>query len=259
METPNNEQIISRLLGEQQAATPQQTLIADENQVMITTSRVVGIRYRVYFLIALVAVIVFGNYVLLPARDAFQTTRGESQTVSLEVAGFATKKLQMDSDKALIAKMEAQQNLIVSCLNDRQSCNEIDAAIRNNFWFARSYIQLNNLTDPKMIINEKVLLTNINEYLLKENNGSSNGAVTKIAIGEPKQYAGNLRYAPLQLSITFDNKDSLLSFLSNVETRILPDAAFRVLYKIDKVSYDVANYTEKQNVDIDLNAYYYTN
>ena len=133
METPNNEQIISRLLGEQQAATPQQTLIADENQVMITTSRVVGIRYRVYFLIALVAVIVFGNYVLLPARDAFQTTRGESQTVSLEVAGFATKKLQMDSDKALIAKMEAQQNLIVSCLNDRQSCNEIDAAIRNNF------------------------------------------------------------------------------------------------------------------------------
>lgn len=259
METPNNEQIISRLLGEQQAVTPQQTLIADENQVMITTSRVVGIRYRIYFLIALVAVVVFGNYVLLPARDTFQTTRGASQTVNLEVAGFATKKLQMESDKALISKMEAQQNLIVSCLNDRQSCKDIDESIRNNFWFARSYIQLNNLTDPKMVINEKVLLTNINEYLLKANDGSSNGTVSKIAIGEPKSYAGNLRYAPLQLSITFDNKDSLLSFLSNVETRILPDAAFRVLYKIDKVSYDIANYTEKQSVDIDLNAYYYTN
>lgn len=133
METPNNEQIISRLLGEQQAVTPQQTLIADENQVMITTSRVVGIRYRIYFLIALVAVVVFGNYVLLPARDTFQTTRGASQTVNLEVAGFATKKLQMESDKALISKMEAQQNLIVSCLNDRQSCKDIDESIRNNF------------------------------------------------------------------------------------------------------------------------------
>lgn len=133
METPNNEQIISRLLGEQQAATPQQTLIADENQVQITTSRVVGIRYRVYFLIALVLVIIFGNYVLLPARDTFQTTRGESQTLALQVDGFTTKKLQMDADKTLIATMEAQQNLIVSCLNDRQSCKDIDESIRNNF------------------------------------------------------------------------------------------------------------------------------
>lgn len=133
METPNNEQIISRLLGEQQATTPQQTLIADENQVQITTSRVVGIRYRVYFLIALVLVIIFGNYMLLPAWDAFQTTRGELQTVNLEVAGFATKKLQMDADKTLIATMEAQQDLIVSCLNERQSCKDIDESIKNNF------------------------------------------------------------------------------------------------------------------------------
>ena len=110
-----------------------------------------------------------------------------------------------------------------------------------------------------MVINEKVLLTNINEYLLKDHNGSSNGSVSKIAIGEPTQYAGNLRYAPLKLSITFDTKDSLLSFLSNVETRILPDAAYRILYKITNVSYDIANYTQQQSVDIDLNAYYYTN
>lgn len=259
METANNEQIISRLLGEQQAATPQQILTADDNQVMITTTRVVDIRYRVYFLIALVAVVVFGNYVLLPARDTFQATTDESQTIALQVASFATKKMQMESDKALITKMEAQQNLIVSCLNDRKWCTDIDAAIKNNFWFARSYIQLNNLTDPKMVINERVLLTNINEYLLKWSNGNLNGNISKIAIGEPKQYAGNLRFAPLKLSITFDNKDSLLSFLSNVETKILPDPAFRVLYKIDKVSYDVANYTAQQSVDIDLNAYYYTN
>lgn len=257
METPNNDQIISNLLQGQQA--PAETLIAQDSQVMITTSRVVSIRYRIYFLIFLVAVLLFGNYVLLPAWDTFQTTRGESQTVALQVAGFATKKLQMDADKALIAKMESQQNIIVSCLNDRTSCKEIDASIRNNFGFARSYIQLNNLTDPKMVINERVLLANINEYLLKDGNGTRNGSIAKIAIGEPKQYAGNLRYAPLQLSISFENKDSLLSFLSNVETRILPDPAYRVLYKIDKVSYDIANYTEKQSVSIDLNAYYYTN
>jgi len=133
METVNNEQIINRLLGDQQATPAEQTLIANENQVMITTSRVVGIRYRVYFLIALIVFLLFGNYVLLPARDAFQTTNAQAQTINLQVASFATKQLQMDADKALIAKMEAQQNLIVSCLNSRQSCNDIDASIRNNF------------------------------------------------------------------------------------------------------------------------------
>jgi hypothetical protein len=39
-----------------------------------------------------------------------------------------------------------------------------------------------------MVINEKVLLTNINEYLLRENNGSKNGTIEKIAIGEPKSF-----------------------------------------------------------------------
>lgn len=256
METANNEQIISRLLGEQQTK-PQQ--VSDQNQVMITTSRVVGIRYRVYFLVLLVAVLLFGNYLLLPAWDAFQLVRAEYQSISLQVDGFATKKLQMDADKDLIAKMEAQQNIIVSCLNERVSCKDIDESIRNNFGFARSYIQLNNLTDPKMIINERVLLANINDYLLRDVTGNKNGVINKIAIGEPKQFQDNLWYVPVVLSITFDNKNSLLSFLSNVETKILPDPNYRVLYKIDNVSYDIANYTSQQSVDVDLNAYYYTN
>jgi Na+-transporting NADH:ubiquinone oxidoreductase subunit NqrF len=133
-EQQNNGQLIDRLLGEQKAPDAKERLAtSDESQVLITTSRVVGIRYRVYFLIALVLVIVFGNYILLPAWDLFQTTRAQLQTITLEVDGFATKKLQMDADKELIAKMEQQQNIIVSCLNDRTSCKEIDQSIKNSF------------------------------------------------------------------------------------------------------------------------------
>lgn len=259
-QTQNNE-IIDRLLGEQKASEPREKLISwgEEGQVLITTSRVVGIRYRVYFLIVLVLAILFGNYILLPARDAFQTTRWELETINLRIEGFATKKLQMDADKALIMKMEEQQNTIVTCLNDRVGCKDIDTSIQNNFGFARSYIQLNNLTDPKMVINEKILLANINEYLLRGKSGVKNGNITRIVIGESKQFEGNLRYVPVKLSIVFDNKDTLLSFLDNVETRILPDPMYRILYKIDNVSYDIANYTAQQSVDVDLNAYYYTN
>ena len=104
------------------------------------------------------------------------------------------------------------------------------------------------------------MLANINEYLLRDPvTQAKNGLINQIAIGEPKQFFWNLYYVPLKLNVTFDTKDALLSFIDNVEKKVLADINYRVLYKIDKVNYDIANYTTQQKVDIDLNAYYYTN
>ena len=256
-----NSQIIDRLLGEQQQKkSTESNTLAEDNQVLITTSRVVGIRYRIYFIILLLVLVVFGNNILLPAWDNFQSTQTQVSDINLQISNFATKKLQSDADQKLIQKIETQQSDIVSCLNTRTNCDVIDPALRTNFSFARSYIQLNNLTDPKMFVNEKILLANINEYLLRDPlTHAKNGLINQIAIGEPKQFFWNLYYVPLKLNITFDTKDALLSFIDNVEKKVLADINYRVLYKIDKVNYDIANYTTQQKVDIDLNAYYYTN
>lgn len=203
--------------------------------------------------------IIFGNNILLPAWDKYQATKTDVTDINFQISTFETKKLQADADKKLIEKIETQQSNIISCLNTRTNCSSIDPSLRNNFSFARSYIQLNNLTDPKMAVNEKILLANINEYLLRDPvTKIKNGLVNKIAIGEPKQFFWNLYYVPLQLNITFDTKDVLLSFIDNVEKRVLSDEEYRVLYKIDKVNYDIANYTTQQEVDITMNAYYYT-
>jgi len=164
-------------------------VFAEDNQVLITTSRVVSIRYRVYFIILLLVMIVFGNNILLPAWDDYQSKKIEASDITMQVSNFETRKLQSDADKVLIKKIESQKNNIVSCLNTRENCAAIDQALRTNFSFARSFIQLNNLTDPKMAVNEKVLLANINEYLLRDvNTKSRNGVVNKIAIGEPKVF-----------------------------------------------------------------------
>jgi len=61
---------------------------------------------------------------------------------------------------------------------------------------------------------------------------------------------------PIKVNITFGNKDSLLSFIDNVETNVLDDANYRILYKLDEVSYDIVKYTAEQKVDILMNAYY---
>ena len=257
---PQNSQIIDRLLGEQQQKKSVEVdALAEDSQVLITTSRVVSIRYRVYFIILLLVLIIFGNNILLPAWDKYQATKTDVTDINFQISTFETKKLQADADKKLIEKIETQQSNIISCLNTRTNCSSIDPSLRNNFSFARSYIQLNNLTDPKMAVNEKILLANINEYLLRDPvTKIKNGLINKIAIGEPKQFFWNLYYVPLQLNITFDTKDVLLSFIDNVEKRVLSDEEYRVLYKIDKVNYDIANYTTQQEVDITMNAYYYT-
>jgi hypothetical protein len=187
---PQNSQIIDRLLGEQQQKKSVEVdALAEDSQVLITTSRVVSIRYRVYFIILLLVLIIFGNNILLPAWDKYQATKTDVTDINFQISTFETKKLQADADKKLIEKIETQQSNIISCLNTRTNCSSIDPSLRNNFSFARSYIQLNNLTDPKMAVNEKILLANINEYLLRDPvTKIKNGLVNKIAIGEPKQF-----------------------------------------------------------------------
>ena len=189
-ETQQNSQIIDRLLGEQQQTKSAQIdALAEDNQVLITTSRVVSIRYRIYFVVLLLVLIIFGNNILLPAWDNFQATKSEVSTIDLEISSFETRKLQSEADQKLITKIEDQQANIISCLNTQTNCSAIDAALRTNFSFARSYIQLNNLTDPKMAVNEKILLANINEYLLRDPvTKIKNGLINQIAIGEPKEF-----------------------------------------------------------------------
>lgn len=184
-----NNQVIDRLLGEQQqkkAVTVD--AFAEDSQVLITTSRVVSIRYRIYFIVLVLVLAIFVNNILLPAWDKYQATKAESSDINLQISSFETRKMQADADRVLIQKIESQQANIISCLNTRANCAAIDESLRNNFSFARSYIQLNNLTDPKMFVNEKILLANINEYLLRDTNKVKNGLVNKIAIGEPKPF-----------------------------------------------------------------------
>ena len=252
-----NKEILDRLLVEQKQSSREQHLLANDDQVLITTARVVNIRYRLYFLVLLVIGGLFAFYIAYPAWNVFDGIRQQYSSLSTQILSFTSQKAQMDADKALIAKMESQEPLIVSCLNSRIGCKEIDADIQKNFSFARSFIQLNNLSESKAVINEKVLLANINEYLLKDAQGNKNGKLNFLHIGEPQHFEGNLYMVPVNLSVDFDNKDVFLSFLDNVETKIVTNPAYRVLYKVANVSYDITHYSEKQTVGILLNAYYY--
>jgi len=192
MEQQNNliDQIISNQSAEKNEANITQE---NEGQVLITTARVVSIRYKIYVLLLLVLVGFFAYDYVQPAYYDYLDTNTKLSNITMEINNFPNKKLKFEADKKLVTTITQQQNQIISCLNYQLGCAQLDKAIQNNFGIARSYIQLNTLSTPKMLVDEKKILANINEFLIKKTSKdpgvvsrSKNGNINNIAIGEPK-------------------------------------------------------------------------
>lgn len=257
----NNSEIIDRLVANEKQSTD--TISQGDVQVSISSARVISIRYKIYALL-LLFLILFGTVdYLFPVWDKFVGLRSILQQKQFEVTSFVNKKYQYEKDASLIQHIEEKEPEIISCVNNQIWCKQLDQSIRENFWFARSYLLLNNLYDSKMEVNEKILLANINEYLLKTNvpswtsSTTRNGTISSVSFGDPKTVVNQLYSLPVRLGVTFASKDDLLSFIQNVDTNILENKAYRILYKIDEINYDIMKYATEQKVDIRMHAFYY--
>lgn len=124
-----------------------------------------------------------------------------------------------------------------------------------------------------MVIDEKKILANLNEFLLRKNDeGEYNGTIEAVHIGEEeiaiptkkidkkgkrlKHAEDQIYFSPLDLKIAFDNKDDLLSFVDNIEKKILDQQEYRILYQIENIKYDILKSQEQQSVDIAMYMFY---
>jgi hypothetical protein len=116
-----------------------------------------------------------------------------------------------------------------------------------------------------MDINESKILKSINEFMTRENplllERKYNGNVTNITIGNAQPLENKIIKVPVSLTVTFNTKEKLINFISNIENNIyytqtdgLNDS---ILYRIDQLTYDIVNYKETQDVSITLSAYAY--
>lgn len=106
-----------------------------------------------------------------------------------------------------------------------------------------------------MAFDQKKILANINEFLLRGANNQSNGVVTSIIFGNlsPVEELESIDQVPITLTVDFADKNGLLSFIYNVENTVSPQ--FPMLYKINSVNYDIVKYQETQTVTIELIGY----
>ena len=165
---------------------------------------------------------------------------------------------QIESDTAnnqLLKTLKVSNAQLLTCINDGV-CNTINKKVLTNIKTIRSYLLINQLSGAKMEFDQKVLLQNIDNHLLKIN-GASIGKLSSINFWSPVvvQAAKKIYKLPLTITVDFADQNGFTNFTVNVEKRV--NLTVPVLFKIRSMNYDVTNYDSNQSVTIAMDAYYY--
>ncbi len=277
---------------------------AKEDEVLITSDRVVNTRYRVYTLLLFIFCLLMFYYLVEPAYNQFTADKQQMVNIENQISGFDSTINMAKNKIELLGDIESNSGDIVECIDFEKNCDDIPNSIYTwNIELAKDFLNMNNLKSETFQIDEKSILTNLNEFMLKYdpvNSSRRNWVVQSISIGDEESYDklyddlladfgkyskvnandGSIvletdgknieleliKYVPINVSVEFENEDAIISFVENVENFVVPNYDIsktwsnkeenRILYVIDNISYDVANYEETQIADIEMYIFY---
>ena len=241
------------------------------NQVAIAQEmRFLDVKYKVYTVI--IGIILILMYVGIFTEQwivsgALQETRAKRQsldTIDTTISDTISRQEQYKQEQNLFKEITNNKNILITCINKQSSCDQLPNAITTNLDAVRAYLQLGNLQRSKMEVDESKILKNINEFITQKNildtKRDYNGIVSSITIDNPENLENNIMKVPVGLTITFNSKQDLLTFLSNIENYVFAewdDLSSSVLFRIEELKYDIVNYKESQDVQVSLSAYAY--
>ncbi len=229
--------------------------------------RVISIKYKIYAFVMLLLGIVLYDPAMQAYRE-YNAVMYEIEQANLAIQRNITKSQQYDKDISLLKIINSNIPELIVCLNTEKNCGDLNEQLKNNLETIRSYLQLNDLSEDKMIVNEKIILKNINEFLAQEDPFDSqrkyNGEVIGITIGDTRDIKEHLKSFDITITMNFDNKDALLKFIQNIESHVFYQQNSQMplestlLYKINGMDYDIVNYNKQQEISIELEGFYYT-
>ena len=189
--------------------------------------------------------------------NKYQDTRESLVNIETKTSIFDARERKYKQDKWFITNIDNQEEKIISYLNTNKWFDTLDTDIQEHINVVRNYLQITSINSNKMRVDEKIILANINEYLLRSEEKTRNWQINKIDIWDSELFSSEwIVQLPIAINVTFEDKNWLLSFINNIEKKVLPDPNFRLLYKINEISYDIVNYREEQEVDIYLTVYF---
>lgn len=251
----------------------------DNVKSLVKQNQIATVRYKVYiFFLCLVIFLFWPTFV-----TTVEAVRGEwavefSFTDPLKVftkewwwwlikqSDKITKDIQKTNNEIGKVKIEKRvvellsdqkkQNRLINCLNVSE-CEGIDERLLKDIKFLRVFMTMNYLGGNKMSFDQKRLLKNINEFLIRTPGWLENGYLKNISFGGPSVLDKWLKLTklPIALSIDFDHKRNLITFLENVEEKVYTDLP--ILYVVESINYDIINYTQRQSINASIAAYYF--
>jgi hypothetical protein len=265
---PTNKVTINSLLSGVQtpntATNGNNKNVVNTNISQIQERRFIDVKYKIYTLVIVsVLILLYG-----PVNNALSTSwakRQQGNEIDTTINQRIDSQEEYKTKTNLLKKIEENKEIIITCINLQDKCDQLPEDITSNIDTVKAYIQIGNLKRDKMDINESKILKSINEFMTKSDilslDRKYNGTVTNILIDKTKILDNNIVKVPVSLTVTFNSKENLISFISNIEKNIfytqnngLNDS---ILYRIEELKYDIVNYKETQDVEITLSAYAY--
>lgn len=277
-----NNEILERLLQDDKQAKPavkDQTPTAksrNNEEIQISRIRVVTAKYKVYIVLLLIFIFLLLLNYIPSEKDSLKSNQSSFQQVNSKLDSLKKDIKIAENDMDFLCNKDtwilSKEEVLVKCLNERRNCSEIPDTwktwtgkdISYNLDIPLSYLQVNSLYNKKMPVDEKRVLRNLNEYLIKQNISWTDRKrvweILKIEIGDPKAvkwWNNHFFEVPVKVEIEFPTVGDLTGFLYNIEKKLIENREDRILYKIQSVSYDIVTNDEPQVTDISMIAYYY--
>lgn len=271
-----NKEIMQRLLQDDDSSknSVKEEINAMKNrdwEISMSRIRVVTAKYKVY--IVLLAIFIFALLIsYIPnTKDDYKSHMDSYDQVKTQLTNVKRDIENAKADMNYLFDIVSNEKALKECLNSDRGCSSLPEwwlSTWNDFKLSSlvplSYLQMHSLYNKKMPVDEKAVLKNLNEYLIKQDISGNDrwrvGEILRIEIWDPEYvnwWDEHFLQVPVDVEIEFTTVDDLIGFLYNVEKRLIDNTEDRILYKIQAVSYDVVSKDEPQVTDVSMIAYYY--
>lgn len=236
--------------------------------------RVVTAKYKVLIIILLIIIGILWLIRIPELKNIYNSKKDTLNDLKSQLSAINIQIKEAEDNDNFRQEIEENEKSIVECVNNSKTCVQLSDNLKEKVWswerdysYARipvSYLQVHSLYTPKMAVDEKRILRNLNEYLIKQefwwNPKERVWDILRISIWDPTAiYESNEHFVevPIDVTIEFEDIKWLTGFLENIEKKIIDTAEDRILYKVQTVTYDIIENDEPQTTDIQILAYYY--
>jgi len=212
----------------------------------------------------------FGFKILSPIHSLFHARGPDDwwllwniEDLEKEIKQYEEDLAIVEIEKRVVEQLldEKKQNTILNCLNI-DFCDDISEELLAQIDFLRIFIIVNQLEWEKMKFDQKLLLRNLNEYMLRSSQWLEYWTINSVKFWDPEEVVQEevakdlkLRSVEIDLGILFPTKSWLINFLDNVENKAFLDLP--VMYVIEGMNYDIPDYKSSQEVTMTLKAFYF--